>query len=642
MNIKTYLIFLIFSIPSLLFGQTTSLFKIIENGKIGYINEKGIVVIEPKFLNGNDFSDGLASVRLSGRYGFIDKSGDFVIQPKYDYALSFNNGIACVYKDGIPFFIDKTAKVILDTEFKSIQIIESNRAIVHTKSNNVGIINLSTKQIIVDTIYQSIKPYPNGLSIVTNRNNKRRNYKDQFAVIDSLGNFIVNFGMYEEINDFIEGYARVEIKDNKNKDANIDGVIDSKGNLLFQKSYNNHSYISNNFHNGLAVVNLYKFWIPEEKGVYSTSEKNYDGYINLKGEIVLNDTQNKTLNNFSDNRTFIEMEDIGYKLVDTKFQQIGNDTFEKIQNDGFINGYAIVEKYDKWGIIDTNGRFVIEPKYNNINEIGVVVDCFFYGIDINGNDKIYGIASIKGENIIDPIIQDFDHSGFINGLLKTIINQKFTYIDKSGKIVWQEKIEKNNTLKSLNIDYMNRGYYYAYSKPNKSDIGGFGTSRNLPVKCITENFPKNKVSVIVDLNNQDTIQNMYLGFKVFVVNNSNKNINFNAQDSRLYMKVQALNEIGIWNDIEYLPSSWCGNSYHTLTLDTNNYWTFKTPKYEGEYKTKLRIELEYIDPKIKSKKRRKESEITIYSNEFEGSVNPAQFWNKRQYYPKGIMDPYYN
>ncbi|MBL7973292.1 MAG: hypothetical protein JNJ85_00170 [Candidatus Kapabacteria bacterium] len=106
------------------------------------------------------------------------------------------------------------------------------------------------------------------------------------------------------------------------------------------------------------------------------------------------------------------------------------------------------------------------------------------------------------------------------------------------------------------------------------------------------------------------------------------------------MKVQALNSKGEWKDIEYLPSSWCGNSYHTLTLNSKHYWTFLTPVYEGEFKTKLRIELKYIDPTDKSEKRRDKNEITVYSNEYEGSINPGQFWNKREYYPSGLMDPY--
>lgn len=47
---------------------------------------------------------------------------------------------------------------------------------------------------------------------------------------------------------------------------------------------------------------------------------------------------------------------------------------------------------------------------------------------------------------------------------------------------------------------------------------------------------------------------------MYVVNNTTNKITFNAQDSRLYMKMQAKDSAGEWKDIEYLPSSWCGNS----------------------------------------------------------------------------------
>jgi len=646
---KTYLImknkrifvsmlFLIFA--TLSFSQSTNLFRIVEHHKIGYINEFGKIIIEPKFINGFDFSEGLASVRLNGRFGFIDHTGKFVIKPKYDFTSSFSYGIACVFLNGKPLFIDKNDNIILDTIYNSIHILNSQKAIVKTRANAEGLINLDTKKLIIDTVFTSIKYYQNGLSIATKLSDKNSSRETGVAVIDSLGNFIVKLGIYQEIHDFIDGFARVEIKDPNNKDGNIDGVIDEKGNLLFKRPYQNHSYLNSDFHDGLAIINLYKHWMDEAEGTYFTSSKSYDGFINLKGEIVLNDTLNKYLNDFSDRRTFIKTEDEKYKVFDTKFNPIGKESFNDILNHRFLNGLAIVEKDKLWGIIDTNGNYVVEPKYEIIYGIGDLEEYFFYGVSMNDYEIKYGISTIKGEKITEPIFEQFDHNGFNNGLLKTLISEKLTYINKRGEIVWQENQKSNKTVRSLNIDYKNRGYYYAYSEPNEEDIGGFGKSKNLPQKIKNEVFPSNNLSVIVQQNKIDTIENSYLGFKVFVVNNLKTDIDFNAQDSRLYMKVQALNDKGVWTDIEYLPSSWCGNSYHTLTLEKKNYWTFFTPKYEGEIATKLRIELKYIDPKDKSERRRDKKENIIYSNEFEGSINPAQFWNKRQYYPNGIMDPY--
>ena len=137
---------------------------------------------------------------------------------------------------------------------------------------------------------------------------------------------------------------------------------------------------------------------------------------------------------------------------------------------------------------------------------------------------------------------------------------------------------------------------------------------------------------------------------VYVVNATSDTIHFNAQDSRLYMKMQASDRKGAWRDIEYLPSSWCGNSYHSVDLPVNHYWTFVAPIYEGSFSTKLRIELTYVDPsdKLDVNERgrfldhayRDKRELKVYSNEFEGTINPAQFWRWPGYHATGIMDPY--
>ena len=104
------------------------------------------------------------------------------------------------------------------------------------------------------------------------------------------------------------------------------------------------------------------------------------------------------------------------------------------------------------------------------------------------------------------------------------------------------------------------------------------------------------------------------------------------------MKVQAKNSLNKWQDIEYIPGSWCGNSYHALTLEPNQYWQFVMPVYEGDIKTKLRIVLEHYQVQNNREPRRKY--IKVFSAEVDGSVNAAQFWRKREYSPTNIMDPY--
>jgi hypothetical protein len=50
--------------------------------------------------SGIDFSEGLVAVRVNGRVGFMDMAGNIVIEPKYDDAYPFSDGRAPVELKG--------------------------------------------------------------------------------------------------------------------------------------------------------------------------------------------------------------------------------------------------------------------------------------------------------------------------------------------------------------------------------------------------------------------------------------------------------------------------------------------------------------------------------------------------------------
>jgi hypothetical protein len=618
---KNYITIILLLFSNLIIGQNNELFRIVENGKIGYINVRGETVINSKYLEAGDFSEGLASFRINGQYGFINTKDEIILPAIYDFAGSFQNGIADVYNNNEVSFINKKGVTVLPKDFKSIRFIDKNNCVFTTINGKSGIYNLISSSIIFEFKNYQIGDFSNDLAIVT----KQKNKKKEYGVIDKKGNFIVNFGTYSNIKKFIDGYALVELDDKKNKDGNIDGVINKKGDLLFKRPYKNHSYLNKDFHNGFAIVNLYKYWIPEEKGVISTSKKSYEGFINLKGKVVFNDTLIKYVNDFSDNRAFIQDHERNYNIIDTNFNIINKEPFENVKDNGFINGYAIVESGNGWGIIDVDMNYVVKLEFDYIHEVGIIDNLFFFGIDGLDYSELYGIKDLNGKTIVSPIIESFDEAGFQNGLLKVVINKRLTYLNSNGDIVWQEKLLNSEKSNHVNITYLNRGYFYAYSKSTNSEhnSGGWAASRNEPVPLKSNHKDKNELVLKEE------------GFKLYIQNYSIDTIQFNAQDSRLYMKLQAKNKNGEWKDIEYLPSSWCGNSYHTIELPSNCYWQFDLPKYEADFKTLLRAELKYINPITKKEK-------LIYSNEFDGSINPGQFWRKPDYIPRGIMDPYNN
>ncbi len=73
------------------------LFLIKEKGRYGYIDRTGRVVIPPQYVAADNFSEGLAGVRLSEeKYGYIDTSGKMVISPQFEIAGDFFEGLAKV------------------------------------------------------------------------------------------------------------------------------------------------------------------------------------------------------------------------------------------------------------------------------------------------------------------------------------------------------------------------------------------------------------------------------------------------------------------------------------------------------------------------------------------------------------------
>ncbi|MBU4447092.1 MAG: WG repeat-containing protein, partial [Proteobacteria bacterium] len=48
--------------------------------KCGYVDRKGNLVIQPRFLNARNFSEGLAAVEVCSGWGYIDRSGKLVWQ----------------------------------------------------------------------------------------------------------------------------------------------------------------------------------------------------------------------------------------------------------------------------------------------------------------------------------------------------------------------------------------------------------------------------------------------------------------------------------------------------------------------------------------------------------------------------------
>jgi len=183
--------------------------------------------------------------------------------------------------------------------------------------------------------------------------------------------------------------------------------------------------------------------------------------------------------------------------------------------------------------------------------------------------------------------------------------------------------------KDLNIHNMLRGQIYASSSvEDSSALGGFGGSDNSPKKLTDSlRFEETGLFLKIDTSKSITIAGKYRGYNFYIVNKTDSIVTLDASDSRLYVVAEAYVN-SKWQPIEYLPSSWCGNSYHRVFLKKNEYWEFQIPKFAGNLKTKIRYRLDLRNGHF------------IYSNEMNAKINKKQLTDKQGHKPTGIMDPY--
>ena len=84
------------------------------------------------------FSDGLAGVQKDGKYGYIDKEGKVIIPFEYDDAKSFSEGLAAVKKDGKYGFVDKEGNEVIPFMFSQVYDFHNGLVYAHIEENWVS------------------------------------------------------------------------------------------------------------------------------------------------------------------------------------------------------------------------------------------------------------------------------------------------------------------------------------------------------------------------------------------------------------------------------------------------------------------------------------------------------------------------
>jgi hypothetical protein len=104
------------------------LMAIRDNKKWGYVNNKGEIVIAPKYDSCDTFKYGFAKVKTGTKWAIIDRSGTQLIEPRYENILPGENGVFIFYDNGWGA-IDKSGKIIVQPTMSILTPFEKDRAL---------------------------------------------------------------------------------------------------------------------------------------------------------------------------------------------------------------------------------------------------------------------------------------------------------------------------------------------------------------------------------------------------------------------------------------------------------------------------------------------------------------------------------
>lgn len=129
----------------------------------------GSWLVEPKFQQAGSLVDGLARVTVDGKVGFIDRSGNFVIEPVFDVAASFERGMGRTWaeRDGAGGLIDKAGAWVLRTGYQLMYLATSGTdrspfGWQFKKANRWGLLDLDGRVVLEADFDQGIQRCDDG------------------------------------------------------------------------------------------------------------------------------------------------------------------------------------------------------------------------------------------------------------------------------------------------------------------------------------------------------------------------------------------------------------------------------------------------------------------------------------------------
>lgn len=335
-------------------------YRFIKNGKAGYIDRSGKIVVEPKleaydnsgdefhdgllhtsvsesqyvdttgklvldkgYYRGWDFSDGLAAAMKNNgeKWGYIDRSGEFVISPRFagypnGYVHPFSEGLAMIEVGKKYGYIDHSGEFTIQPRFLFGMQFQDGMA-----------------RVIVEGPCSYFRFGPCPESRTFGESNGKQLPGCKIAFIDKAGQ-VISGERYDDAKDFSEGLAPI-LKGEKW------GYIDKQGRMVIEPKFDD----AEPFSDGLARIKQGELW----------------GYIDSTGKLAIG-AQFESAQDFSDGLAVVgkEINDRGslkaeFYYIDKNGVQAIAEKFDLASD--FFKGLAHVRlKSDKKNNSDRSGE----------------------------------------------------------------------------------------------------------------------------------------------------------------------------------------------------------------------------------------------------------------------------------------------
>jgi hypothetical protein len=205
---------------------------VVKNGKYGFIDEKGEVVIpliydecEPHFRSEYNKPDAPIYMKRNGKYGYIDINGKEIVPPMYEHAYSFScdHEMAAVITDGKVGFVNAAGREVIACQYEP----DFSNSYNYMFKDDFANVKLNGKWGVIDTNNRVAAPFQYDEPI--------EDILDIFSV-EELEHLAIN-GKYEKMGNVLQTRKRKLDSELRWTPENIEKllVLDSKFISCFEK-----------------------------------------------------------------------------------------------------------------------------------------------------------------------------------------------------------------------------------------------------------------------------------------------------------------------------------------------------------------------------------------------------------------------